>query len=113
MIRHILFHGLIILIILLLAISPLLSAMAAGMIANRYGCDLDEGSVHPCVVNGNDIGDTLYTMGVLGWLALGTIPMGLIAMAIYLVGVALFYLARWLIRRNRSSPVAGIGNPGA
>jgi hypothetical protein len=113
MIRHFLFHGLIIIIIVLLAISPLLSAMTAGMIANRYGCDLDEGSVHPCVVNGNDIGDTLYTMGVLGWLALGTIPLGLIAIAIYLIGVALFYLARWLIRRKRQTPAAGIGDPGA
>ena len=76
MLRHIILHGLIVFFILLLAISPLLSAMAAGTIANHYDCDLDEGSIHPCIVNGNDIGETLYTMGVLGWLALGTIPLG-------------------------------------
>jgi hypothetical protein len=103
MIRHILFHGLVILFILVLAISPLLSAMLAGTIANNYGCDLDEGSVHPCIVNGNDIGDTLYTLGVLGWLALGTIPLGLIAISIYLVCVSLFYLVRWSIRRRQSN----------
>ena len=87
--------------------------MLAGTIADRYGCDLDEGSVHPCVVNGNDIGETLYTMGVLGWLALGTIPLGLIAIAVYLVGMALFYLASWLIRRDRAKPEAGIADPGS
>jgi hypothetical protein len=112
MIRHIVFHGLIIFFILLMAISPLLSAMLAGTIAYHYGCQLDEGSIHPCVVNGNDIGDTLYTLGVLGWLALGTIPLGMMAIAIYLVGLALFYLMRWLIRRDRAKPVAGIADPG-
>ena len=112
MIRHVLLHGLVIFFILLLAISPLLSAMVAGTIANRYGCQLDEGSVHPCVVNGSDIGETLYTMGVLGWLALGTIPLGLIAIGVYLVCVALFYLARWLLRRERVKPVTGIADPG-
>jgi hypothetical protein len=112
MIRHIVLHVLVILIILLLAISPLLSAMVAGTIANHYGCDLDEGSIHPCIVNGNDIGDTLYTLGVLGWLALGTIPLGLMAIAVYLVAIALFYLARWLIRRERAKPVTGIVDPG-
>jgi hypothetical protein len=103
MIRHILFHGLVILAILVLSISPLLSAMAAGTIAGHYGCDLDEGSIHPCLVNGEDIGDTLYTLGVLGWLALGTIPLGLIAIGVYLAAVAIFYLVRWLLRRKRVS----------
>ncbi len=101
MIRHILFHGFVIFGILLLAFSPLISTMVAGTIAGHYGCDLDEGSVHPCIVNGRDIGGTLYTMGVLGWLALGTIPVGLIAIGIYLAGITIFYLARWLVRRKR------------
>jgi hypothetical protein len=101
MLRHILFHGLVIFAILLLAFSPLIAAMVAGTIAGHYGCDLDEGSIHPCFVNGEDIGDTLYTLGVLGWLALGTIPLGLIALGIYAAGVAIFYLVRWLLRRRR------------
>ena len=111
MFRHILFHGLVILFILLLAISPLLATMAAGTIANRYDCDLDEGSIHPCIVNGNDIGDTLYTLGMLGWLMLGTIPLGMIAIAVYLFGIAIFYLVRYLIRKDRAKPVAGIADP--
>lgn len=101
MIRSVILHGLVILIIVILAISPLLSTMVAGAIAGRYGCDLDEGSIHPCVVNGRDIGGTLYTLGMMGWFALGTIPLGAIAVAVYIAGVALFYLARGLLRRRR------------
>lgn len=101
MIRTVILHGLVVLTIMALAISPLLAAMVAGAIAGRYGCDLDEGSIHPCIVNGQDIGDTLYTLGMMGWLALGTIPLGAIAVAVYVAGVALFYLARWLLRRRR------------
>ena len=111
MIRNILLHGLVVLFILLLAISPFLAAMTAGTIANRYDCDLDEGSIHPCIVNGNDIGDTLYTLGMLGWLMLGTIPLGMIAIAVYLFGIAIFYLVRYLIRKDRAKPVAGIADP--
>ena len=103
MIRAILFHGLVFFAILIFSISPFISAMVAGTIADRYGCDLDEGSIHPCIVNGEDIGDTLYTLGVLGWLALATIPLGMIALAVYLIGVAIFYLARWLLRRQRKT----------
>jgi hypothetical protein len=109
MIRHILFHGLVIFAILLLAFSPLIATMIAGTIANYYGCDLDEGSIHPCVVNGQDIGDTLYTLGVLGWLALGTLPLGLIAIGVYLAIIFIFYLVRWLTGRKRdttSNPAA-------
>lgn len=104
MLRHILFHVGVVFAILLLAFSPLIATMIAGTIAGHYGCDLDEGSIHPCIVNGEDIGDTLYTLGVLGWLALGTIPLGLIAIGVYLIVVILFYIVRWLLRRRRISP---------
>lgn len=101
MIRSMILHGLVVMTIVALAISPLLAAMVAGAIAGRYGCDLDEGSIHPCIVNGQDIGGTLYTLGMMGWFALGTIPLGVIAVAMYIAGVALFYLARGLLRRRR------------
>lgn len=109
MARHILFHGVVIFIIVVLAISPFLLAMTAGAIANHYGCRLDEGSIHPCIVNGNDIGGTLYTMGVLGWLALGTIPLGAIALGVYLVAVLIFYLARWGWRRRNKGVTSANG----
>ena len=94
-------HGLVIFLILLLAFSPFLGAMAAGTVAQAFGCQLDEGSIHPCVVNGRDIGDTLYTFGVLGWLGLATIPIGLALLGIYLVIAILYYLVKWY-RRSRA-----------
>ncbi|MCB4769706.1 hypothetical protein LGR54_13900 [Ancylobacter sp. Lp-2] len=64
------------LVIVFLALAPLLSALLAGLIANLAGCRLDEGSVHPCIIAGRDVGEPLYTMGVLGWLSLATLPAG-------------------------------------
>jgi hypothetical protein len=97
--RTVIVHGLIhitvIFVILLLAFSPFIGAMAAGTIANANGCQLDEGSVHPCVVNGRDIGQSLYTFGVLGWLGLATIPIGLSVLGIYLVLALVYYLVKW------------------
>ena len=52
------------------------------------------GSVHPCIINGKDYGHMLYTLGVLGWLMLVTLPGGLIVGAIWL-GVLICHRARW------------------
>ncbi len=62
---------------------PLLSALAAGTIANLNGCALNEGSANPCVIAGTDYGEELYSLGVLGWLAIATVPIGIAALAIW------------------------------
>lgn len=77
---------------------PLLSTMIAGAIANAHGCQLDEGSIHPCIVAGKDIGETLYSMGVMAWLMLITLPTGLIAGVVILV---VFIVLR--VRRRAAS----------
>lgn len=76
---------------------PVASIMMAGSIANANDCQLDEGSIHPCIVNGTDMGEQLYSMGMMGWFMLVTIPTGLIALAVY--GVILLVI--WLVLRNR------------
>lgn len=53
---------------------PLLVTLAAAGIASAFNCTLHEGFVNPCVVAGRDIGSTLYTMGMMAWLMLLTIP---------------------------------------
>ena len=35
--------------------------MTCAWIANSHGCKVDEGSVHPCIINGKDYGQLLYT----------------------------------------------------
>jgi len=72
-------------IILLVALAPVLSVLVAGAIADANGCTLNEGSVNPCVVNGEDIGPTLYALGVMGWFMLATIPLGAGALLLWAV----------------------------
>ena len=36
-------------------------------------------------MNGEDISGTLYTMGVMGWFMIATIPLGLVALVIWTV----------------------------
>src|SRR4029077_7113249 len=77
----------IILLIIIVAatLAPVASVAVAGWIANSNGCKLDEGSVHPCVIGGRDYGQLLYTLGVLGWLMLATIPGGALALMVWLI----------------------------
>ncbi|MFL6198747.1 MAG: hypothetical protein ACJ76J_06205 [Thermoanaerobaculia bacterium] len=74
---------------------PMISVFAASAIADASGCSLDEGGVHQCMVLGKDIGETLYTMFVLGWLFFLTVPTGLVALV-------LFTAAVWLAARAKS-----------
>lgn len=38
------------------------------------GCRVDEGSRHPCLVCGLDIGGLLYTLTTMGWLTIPMLP---------------------------------------
>jgi hypothetical protein len=87
-------------LILLVALAPIGSVMACGWIANAHGCKVDEGSVHPCIINGKDYGHMLYTLGVMGWLMLVTLPGGALAVMIWLI-VLLVHRANW---RKRALP---------
>ncbi len=68
--------------------------MLCAAIANAYGCKVDEGSVHPCMINGQDYGHLVYTLGVLGWLMLVTLPGALFAFVIWLIILMLHREAR-------------------
>jgi len=87
------------------AFAPIGSVMLCAAVANVGGCKVDEGSVHPCIINGHDYGQLLYTLGVLGWLMLVTIPVGLFAFVIWLV-VLILHRASW-----RKSVSVGVPPP--
>ena len=72
-------------LILLLAAAPILVAIGAGTYAASHGCVLHEGFVNPCIVDGKDVGQTLYTLGVLGWFGIATVPLGIGAAAVLIV----------------------------
>src|ERR671933_457652 len=81
-------------LILLVALAPVASVIACGWIANAHGCRVDEGSVHPCMVDGKDYGQLLYTLGVMGWLMLVTLPGGVCAFALWLI-VLILHRTNW------------------
>jgi hypothetical protein len=72
-------------VIVLWMLLPMISVFTASAIAEASGCNLDEGSAHECMVSGTDIGETLYTMFVLGWLFFLTVPTGLVALVLFTV----------------------------
>jgi len=98
--RRVIIHTLVILFILFLGASPVISALVAGSIASAHNCQLDEGSVHPCMINGEDWGQDLYTFGVLGWLALATIPIAVCVAAIYLIIIIIVTIVQAAGRRK-------------
>lgn len=87
------------LLIVVLALAPILGAIGADAIGEAAGCQVDEGSVHPCVINGVDVGDTLTTLFVLGWLGMVTLPFGAGAL-ILLAGAFLIHFG---VRRSRAA----------
>ena len=82
-------YALVLGIIFLGAIAPLVSVFVASGIAENYGCALDEGGTHPCMIGGTDRGELLNVMFVLGWLMLLTMPAGAIAFLIWLIALVL------------------------
>lgn len=88
------FYWIVLVFIVLFAFAPIGSVITCAWIANSHGCKVDEGSVHPCIIDGKDYGQLLYTLGVLGWLMLVTIPGGLFAFVIWLI-VLILHRERW------------------
>src|SRR5436190_18457363 len=86
--------------IVLVALAPVGSVAACGLIANAHGCRVDEGSVHPCMINGKEYGQLLYTLGVMGWLMLVSLPAGSLAFVLWLI-VLIIHRTNW--RRRAAS----------
>jgi hypothetical protein len=80
----------------LIGLAPLGCAILAYQIAVSLGCRLDEGSVHPCLFMGQDIGGLLYAMGMMGWLMLATIWLLLLA--------PILWIAYAIVRHRAKQP---------
>ena len=90
--------GIALALIVAVAAAPFVVALGAGLLAAALGCRLDEGSVHPCVVFGVDLGPALYATALIGLLMLIGVPVAGVAFLIWLVlaGVA------WVVRCRQS-----------
>ena len=80
-------------VITLLAAAPILGVILSQTVAAALHCQVDEGSFHPCLYGGRDIGGVLYDLFVLGWLMILTIPILFIALLTW-VGVAISLATR-------------------
>ena len=86
-------------LILFFAMLPLIAALSAGGVAHALGCLLDEGNVHPCPFLGMDLGELLYSLGVLGWLSLVTVPTGVGLLLIWLIAAIVLVVRRLMAAR--------------
>jgi len=84
---------------------PVALPIIAGLTANLLACDLDEGSIHPCLIGSADIGKTLY-----GWFAIGTLPLAAITIVAWIVvEVGVFIGRRY--RASRTAPDQNSSSP--
>lgn len=83
--------------ILLLTAVPLISAVLASVIASANGCALNEGATSSCIIAGADRGPMLYTMFVMGWMMLFTLPVGFTALIIWAIAAVI------IVRRRRNA----------
>ena len=88
--------------ILLFGALPLVSLLLSMIIASPFGCRLDEGNVHPCMILGFDFGALLYAMAVSGWFALFTVPLAGLALIVWLIVLAILLV---IGRQRRTNEV--------
>lgn len=88
-------------VILVFTLGPLISVMLAGLIGDANGCMVNEGGPNACLVGGIDMGETLYIMTVLGWLMFVTLPLGGVALLVWLISlIATIFVRRRAASRN-------------
>jgi Na+/H+ antiporter NhaD/arsenite permease-like protein len=76
--------------IVLLGIAPLLVTIISASVAHALGCQVDEGSNHPCAIFGFDWGSAFYVLAVFGWFTIITLPLSALA----LIGLTIFLLVK-------------------
>jgi hypothetical protein len=83
--------------VLVIALLPVISVSLTYVIASTLGCSVNEGGATPCPFMGVDLGETLVTMMVLGWLGLLTLPVAGVAAAVWLAA----WIGRLIWRRRQ------------
>jgi len=71
--------------IILLSLFPVLLAMLAGGIGGSMGCNINEAGTDECIRAGIHFGTLLNGMVVIGWLAILTVPAGVIAFIMWTI----------------------------
>lgn len=77
---------------LALGSAPVISVLLSIAIAEIGNCTLHEGSINSCQIGSFELGETLYTMFVLGWFMLYSIPLGFLGLFVGLIWLAVRFL---------------------
>lgn len=81
--------------IVLFAIAPILVTIISGYTAHAFGCQVDEGSEHACMIFGLDWGSAFYVLVVFGWFTIVTLPLSVIM----LIGLTIFLVVQKFRKR--------------
>jgi hypothetical protein len=84
------------LLVVVACLAPALAMGVAQAIASFNGCELDLASAKPCIVGGTDIGETLLTLGMLGYFLFATMPVLVGAVGLWVV----VEIVRWIASRR-------------
>lgn len=87
---------LIALVLILIGLSPVFGLALMSLLAWIGDCSIHEGFAQTCMIAGSDWGETLYALGVGGWMFFLTAPIALagLALALVLAVIALVRRAR-------------------
>lgn len=93
-------YGVLLILIILFGFAPLLGVVISEAIASANGCALNEGTQSVCMIGGSDWGGTLYSMFVLTWFLLATLPLAGGAFIVWAVVLIIHRIA--FVRRQKS-----------
>ncbi len=89
--------------IIVFTLMPLASALGASWVASSHGCVLNEASVHPCIIEGTDYGNTLLNFMMMGWFMLFTLPLGALAFFVWFVALIVVLMRRRNVMDRRAA----------
>ena len=101
--RAVFWFGVALGVIVLLAAAPVITVFLAAGIADALNCTLNEGGGSSCSLMGIDLGGTLSAMFIFGWLAIDTLPLGAVALLVWLVAAVITFIVSRYRRRRRAA----------
>jgi hypothetical protein len=87
-------------LILIFTLWPTVISMGAEWYGRWHGCEVEFTRAIPCIINGEDWGQSIYQTQQWAYLSLFTIPWGMGLLAIWAAAL-LIYLVVHFIRRGR------------
>ncbi len=88
-------------LILLFTLGPAIVALTSQMVAEAFGCKSDLNRVVPCVIGGEDYGQTVYDLDFVIWYSYLTLPIGAAMLAVWGVAAAIGFAVG--LRRRKAA----------